>query len=61
MEANLFYMCAKLFWFVRFSLLTVLLLVIAVAVMGHRNFVMKHLYNELLHYSMQMQKSIVTF
>ena len=54
------YVC-KTFWFVRFSLLTVLLLVIAVAVMGHRNFVMKHLYNELLHYSMQMQKSIVTF
>ena len=54
------YVC-KTFWFVRFSLLTVLLLVIVVAVMGHRNFVMKHLYNELLHYSMQMQKSIVTF
>ena len=54
------YVC-KTFWFVRFSLLIVLLLVIVVAVMGHRNFVMKHLYNELLHYSMQMQKSIVTF
>ena len=54
------YVC-KTFLFVRFSLLTVLLLVIVVAVMGHRNFVMKHLYNELLHYSMQMQKSIVTF
>ena len=35
MKANLFYMCAKLVRFVRFSLLTVFLFVITVAAIGH--------------------------
>ena len=36
-ETNLLYVC-KTFWFVRFSLLTVFLLVIVVVAMGHRTF-----------------------
>ena len=38
MKGNLFCMWAKLFLFARFSLLTVFLFVIAVAVMGHRTY-----------------------
>ena len=38
MKANLFYMRGKLFLFMRFSLLTVFLFVIAVVITGHGSF-----------------------